>query len=165
MNGGWWAGKIWRLGRYFTGRVSARERAELPDWLTSAQVALFDQMQRADQRHGLDVVVALRAAGHDQADLLLAGLLHDCAKGRNVRLWHRVGWSLAERYGRGVERAVTWLPGSAAAFETLRLHAQRSAELALAAGASAETAELIRNQAEPTDAVLGRALLLADQAN
>ena len=38
-------------------------------------------------------------------------------------------------------------------------------ELAIDAGASALTAELIRNQAEPTDAELGPALLRADQAN
>ena len=46
-----------------------------------AQVALFGTMHRADQRHGLDVVAALRASGHDDPDLLLAGLFHDCAKG------------------------------------------------------------------------------------
>ena len=36
---------------------------------------------RADQRHGLDVVAALRADGHDAPDLLLAGLFHDASKG------------------------------------------------------------------------------------
>jgi hypothetical protein len=161
----WWAGKVRRFGRYWTGRVSRSERDPLGVWLTPAQLALFDAMQRADQRHGLDVVAALRAAGHDQPDLLLAGLLHDCAKGREVRVWHRVGWSLSERYGAGVERVLASLPGFRAAFATLRDHASRSAEMARGAGASALTAELIRNQAEPTDQVLGRALLLADQAN
>lgn len=162
---GWWAGKTRRFGRYFTGRVSARERTELADWLTPAQLDLFDRMHRADQRHGLDVVAALRAAGHGQPELLLAGLLHDCGKGRRVRIWHRVGWSLAERYGARVERSLTRLPGFRGAFETMRTHAERSAQLAREAGASAATAELIRNQAEPIDAVLGRALLLADQGN
>jgi hypothetical protein len=45
------------------------------------------------------------------------------------------------------------------------LHAATSAQLAAAAGCSPQTVDLIRNQAEPTDPVLGRALLLADQAN
>jgi hypothetical protein len=161
----WWTGKVRRFGRYWTGRVSRAERDSLAGWLTPPQLALFDAMQRADQRHGLDVVAALRAGGHDEPDLLLAGLLHDCAKGRAIRVWHRVGWSLSEHYGAGVERLLTKLPGFRAAFTTMRHHALRSAEMALAAGASVLTAELIRNQAEPTDQVLGRALLLADQAN
>ncbi|MEP7159223.1 MAG: hypothetical protein ABI797_07330 [Chloroflexota bacterium] len=161
----WWAGKIRRFERYWTGRVSRAELDALGAWLTPAQLALFDAMQRPDQRHGLDVVAALRAAGHDQPDLLLAGLLHDCAKGRAIRVWHRVAWSLGERYGAGVERIFASLPGFRAAFTTMRGHAVRSAEMALGAGASVATAGLIRNQAEPTDQVLGRALLVADQAN
>lgn len=161
----WWAGKVRRFGRYFTGRVDSRERADLAELLTPPQVALFDSMHPADQRHGLDVVAALRADGHAQSDLLLAGLLHDCAKGRALHVWHRVGWSLGERYGRRVESFLERLPTFRAAFATMRDHAERSAELAAAAGCSAATVELIRNQAEPTDPVLGRALLLADQAN
>ena len=47
----------------------------------------------------------------------------------------------------------------------MAVHAARSAELALEAGCSTETADLIRHQAEPVDDVLGKALLLADQAN
>ncbi len=161
----WWAGKARRFGRYFTGRVSASERTDLAAWLTPAQMTLFDSMQAADQRHGLDVVAALREAGHRQPALLLAGLLHDCGKGRDLHVWHRVGWSLGERYGAGVERAIEGLPTFPTAFATLRDHAARSAELSAAVGCDAATVELIRNQAEPTDPVLGRALLLADQAN
>lgn len=161
----WWAAKVRRFGRYWTGRVGQAERDELAVWLTPQQLALFDAMQRADQRHGLDVVAALRAAGHAEPDLLLAGLLHDCAKGRSIRVWHRVAWSLSERYGTGIERVLASLPGFRAAFATMRDHASRSAEMALAAGATPLTAELIRNQSEPTDQVLGRALLVADQAN
>lgn len=161
----WWAGKLRRFARYFTGRVSASERSDLAAWLTQPQLALFDAMHPADQRHGLDVVAALRADGHAQPELLLAGLLHDCAKGRALHVWHRVGWSLGERYGAGVERGLARLPGFGSAFATLRDHAARSAELAAAAGCSPATVDLIRNQAEPTDPVLGRALLLADEAN
>lgn len=162
---GWWAAKVRRFGRYFVTRVSAAERAELAGWLTDAQLALFDAMHRADQRHGLDVVRALRQAGQNDHELLLAGLLHDCGKGRALQVWHRVGWSLAERYGRRVERLLLRLPTFPAAFRTLSEHADRSAELALAAGAGPAVAELIRNQAEPHDDARGRALLLADQAN
>lgn len=162
---GWWSGKLRRFLRYLTGRVSAAERKALAGWLTTAQLELFDSMHRADQRHGLDVAAALRASGHDKPELLLAGLLHDCGKGRRLRVWHRVAWSLAEHYGPRVERLAILVPGFREAFATIDAHAELSAELALAAGVGPLTADLIRNQAEPTDAVLGRALLLADRAN
>ena len=161
---GWWSSKIRRFVRYFTGRVSPAERETLASWLTPAQLQLFDAMHRADQRHGLDVAAALRAGGHEP-ELLLAGLLHDCGKGRGLHAWHRIGWSLSEQYGGRVHALLVRLPGFPDAFATMAMHAERSAELALAAGASPLTADLIRNQAEPTDDVLGRALLLADRAN
>ena len=161
----WWPNKIRQFGRYVTGRVKPTERAPLREWLTDAQLALFDSMQRADQRHGLDVVDALRRAGHTNPDLLLAGLLHDAGKGREIRVWHRIAWSLADRYGRRTAAALASAPGFAEAFATLDAHAERSAELALEAGCSPVTADLIRHQAEPTDAELGTALLLADDAN
>jgi hypothetical protein len=161
----WWSAKVRRFWLYFFGRVSTRERSDLATWLMPEQLRLFDAMHRADQRHGLDVVRALRAAGQTDPELLLAGLLHDCGKGRSLRVWHRVGWSLAERYGPRVERPMLRLPGFPRAFGVIAGHAERSAELALAAGASEATAELIRHQAEPLDDERGRALLLADQAN
>jgi hypothetical protein len=122
-------------------------------------------MHRADQRHGLDVVETLQNQGHDDQELLLAALLHDCSKGPATRLPHRVAWSLGERYGEGVLDVLAHLPGFAAAFERLRHHADDSARLALQAGASERTAELIRHQAEPVDRVAGLALKAADEAS
>ncbi|HEX7612172.1 MAG TPA: hypothetical protein VF371_05300, partial [Candidatus Limnocylindrales bacterium] len=55
-----------------------------------------------DRRHGLDVVAYLRASGVEDAELLMAGLLHDSGKGPCVRLVHRVAWSLGQRYGERV---------------------------------------------------------------
>jgi hypothetical protein len=162
---GWWAGKSRQFLRHLSGRVGAAERAELAGWLTPAQMALFESMHRADQRHGLDVVRSLRAAGHDQPEVLLAGLLHDSGKGAAVGLWHRVGWSLGERYGSRMQAALARLPGFAQAFDRIAGHAERSAELALAAGCSARTAELIRQQHASADDALGEALRLADEAN
>lgn len=162
---GWWAGKVRQFGRHLAGRVSSAERTGLAAWLTPAELELFDSMHRADQRHGLDVVRTLREQGLDDPDLLLAGLLHDCAKGRRVGLWHRVAWSLADRYGSRVRAVARRLPGFDEALRTLDEHPERSAELALAAGCGPRTAELIRHQSDPTDEPLAAALRLADHAN
>jgi hypothetical protein len=162
---GWWVAKIRRFVRYFSGRVRPAERAALEGWLAGPQLRLFDSMHRADQRHGLDVVEALRRAGHAEPDLLVAGLLHDCGKGRSIRVWHRVGWSLADHYDGAAARLVGALPGFAPALAIIDAHAGRSADLALAAGCTVRTVDLIRHQAEPTEEELGRALLLADRAN
>jgi hypothetical protein len=160
----WWAGRTRQFGRYVTGRVTDGERQALDTWLTPAQLALFDEMHRADKRHGLDVVATLRRAGHSEPDLLIAGLLHDCGKGRSLHVWHRVAWSLFEPRRR-IKRFVLMIPTFRPAFATIAAHADRSAEMALAAGCSARTADLIRHQDHPTDADFGVALKLADEAS
>jgi hypothetical protein len=161
----WWAGKVRQASRHVLGRVTPPERAALASWLTPGQLRLFDAMHPADRRHGLDVVASLRASGRDEPELLLAGLFHDAGKGPQVRLVHRVAWSLGERYGPVVLRLAARLPGFVEPLERIRLHADRSAELALAAGCPERSADLIRHQAAPTDPILGRALLEADEAS
>jgi len=165
MKGGWWATKVRQAVRHLAGRVSADEVRALETWLDTPTLALFASMHPADQRHGLDVVARLRAGGHDEPDLLIAGLLHDCAKGPGVRLPHRVAWALGERYGDGVRRATSSLPGFATAFDILRDHAEASARLAEDAGCTLRTADLIRYQETPRDPVAGNALRLADEAS
>ena len=162
---GWWTTKTRQTMRHLFGRVSDAERAELTTWLSEPQLALFDSMHRADQRHGLDVVATLRAGTHDDPELLQAALLHDCSKGPDVRLPHRVAWSLGERYGAPVLDSLARIPGFRAPFERLRHHADDSARLALEAGCSERTAELIRHQADPLDPEAGLALRLADEAS
>jgi len=162
---GWWAGRIRQFVRYTTGRVPSAERDALAGWLTPAQLKLFDEMHRADRRHGLDVVATLRKAGHSDPDLLVAGLLHDCGKGRALHVWHRVGWSLSEHYGDGVRRALLRVPTFTRAFATIAAHADKSAEMAAEAGCSPATVDLIRHQSEPVDQDLGVALQLADEAS
>jgi hypothetical protein len=161
----WWAGKVRQFWRHLTARVSADERAELTARLTPPQLELLDSMHPADRRHGLDVAAALRQGGHDDPDLILAGLFHDAAKGPGVKARHRIAWALGERYGRRLSRSLARLPGFGTAFDRIRRHPERSADLALAAGCSARTADLIRNQATPVDPVHGEALRLADEAS
>jgi hypothetical protein len=161
----WWAGKIRQTWRYMRSGLSPAERADLAAWLSEPQRRLFESMHPADRRHGMDVVTSLRRAGHHDLELLLAGLLHDAAKGPETRLWHRVAWSLGERFGSRAFALAELLPGFRAALARIRHHPERSAELALAAGCSPVTAELIRHQAEPPAAGPGLALKLADDAN
>jgi hypothetical protein len=162
---GWWATKVRQTARHLAGRVSESERRDLRARLTAPQLALFDSMHRADQRHGLDVEAALTADGHQDRELLLAALLHDCSKGPLVRLPHRVAWSLGERYGDGVIDVLSRVPSFRTAFTRLRDHADDSARLALEAGCSERTVELIRHQADPVDPDAGVALQLADEAS
>lgn len=161
----WWGGKVRQVSSYLGARVSMEERAAVAATLTPAQLALFDTMHIADQRHGLDVRARLRADGgpHDP-ELLLAGLLHDAAKGPSVGLLHRVTWSLGEHYGPWVWSLGRLVPGFGHAYARLEDHAEESAREALLAGCTPRTADLIRAQAAPADDA-GRRLHIADEAS
>jgi hypothetical protein len=163
--GSFWASRVRQFRAHLGARVRADERAALAGWLTPTQLALFDTMHLADRRHGLDVVATLRAGGTTDPELLLAGLLHDCAKGRTVGVLPRVAWSLGEAWGPWVVSVGRRLPGFGAALDRLRDHAELSARMALEAGCSIRTAELIRHQADPVEPAAGELLRLADEAN
>lgn len=160
----WWVSKTRRFAGHLRARVTADELAALEAWTTPAQHALFASMPVADQRHGLDVVARLRAERVDDPDVLLAGLLHDAGKGHSVRVWHRIAWSLGERYGPRVWGAARRIPGFAGPLDRLRDHAEISAQLAARAACPERTIELIRHQAEPSDPEYGRLLRLADES-
>jgi len=163
-SGSWWASRVRQFRAHLGARVTAEERAELATWLTPSELALFDAMHVADQRHGLDVVATLRRRGAKDRDLLVAGLLHDCGKGR-TGVVPRVLWSLAEAYGGWVLAVPRRLPPLRSALERLRDHAETSARLVHAAGGTERTVELIRWQDAPRDPVDGVLLKQADEAN
>jgi hypothetical protein len=144
--------------------VTPEERSVLEAWTTPAQLALFDSMHVADRRHGLDVVASLRAEGVVDRDLLVAGLVHDAAKG-DTGVWPRVAYALGSRYGTWIVRVASVLPGFRPALDRLGRHAEASAVLAAAAGCSDRTVELIRHQDDPVDPDFGELLRLADEAN
>jgi len=144
--------------------VTSTERGALVGWLRPSELALFDAMHVADRRHGLDVVARLRTEGATDPDLLIAGLLHDCAKG-DTGVLPRIAFSLGQRYGGWIWRAAGIVPGWSAALGRLRVHAEASAALAAAAGCSATTVELIRHQDTPIDPIAGEQLRLADEAS
>jgi hypothetical protein len=161
----WWASKARQFGRHLVARVTPAERAGLATWLTPAQLALFDGMPVADRQHGLDVLERLRTLGSDDRDLLLAGLFHDAGKGRSIRLWHRIAWSLGERLGPWVQQLAARLPGGGDAMARLHDHPDRSAALALEAGCGMRAAGLIRGNAPPADAAAAALLHAADEAS
>jgi hypothetical protein len=160
----WWADKSRQVGRHLRARVARPEREALVAWLSPAQSAAFDAMHVADRRHGLDVVARLRLEGVADEEVLLAGLLHDCAKG-DAGVLPRIAFSLGERYGPGFWRIAGLVPGWAPAIERLRVHAEASARVAAAAGCSPRTVELIRHQDAPVDPLMGELLRLADEAS
>jgi hypothetical protein len=143
--------------------VRPAERDALAAWLRPPELRLFDAMHVADRRHGLDVVAGLRRAGVTNRDILVAGLLHDCAKG-DTGVGPRVAWSLGEAFGPWVHAASARVPGWGIALDRLRRHAEASAELLEEAGLAPRAVDLVRHQAEPRDPEYGRAFRLADEA-
>jgi hypothetical protein len=147
-----------------TARVGADERAAAAAWLSASQLRLFDTMHVADQRHGLDVVAALRAQDVTELDVLVAGLLHDAGKGR-IGVGPRVVHALGQAYGGWIVRVAGIVPGWGADLRTLADHAAISARLAAGAGCSPRTVALIRDQEAPTDPEFGELLHVADEAS
>jgi hypothetical protein len=113
------------------------------------------------------VLERLLADGQTDADLLTAALLHDAGKVRaRLSVWERVVIVLGKKLFAGHVKG--WGEGEARGlrrpFVVAAQHAAWGAELALAAGASPRTVELIRRHQEQsgqTDALL-RALQAAD---
>jgi hypothetical protein len=160
----WWIAKVRQFNAHLRARVGDDERRGLERWTTPAQLALFDSMHVADRRHGLDVVATLRADGVDDPEVLVAGLLHDAAKG-DTGVLARVVHSLGQAWGGWIPRVTRLLPGMGTKLDRLRTHADASARLAAAAGCSQRTVELIRWQEAPRDPEFGERLRLADEAN
>ncbi len=160
----WWASKVRQAWRYVRAQVEPEERRELAAWLTASELALFEAMTVADQRHGLDVLGRLRGAGVTDREILVAGLLHDAGKG-SVGLLPRVVHSLGEGLGPWIVRWARRWPGLGPDLDRLRDHPERSAALAAAAGCSPRVVELIRHQEAPLDDPAGSLLRWADEAS
>ncbi|HEY7527209.1 MAG TPA: hypothetical protein VIA82_10315 [Candidatus Limnocylindria bacterium] len=152
---------------HLRARVSADETSRARRILPDAAWPLFDHMPVADRRHALDVVCRLTDAGHDDRDLLVAALLHDCAKGQRLRLWHRVAGVLLEALmPRALARLATAEPSSwRYPFHLYLHHADLSADAAAAAGCSPRAVAFIRSAPAEADASLAAALRAADEAS
>lgn len=150
---------------HVTARVSPNEAALARTLLPAAAVPLFDEMPVADRRHALDVAHRLLAAGIDDSDVLAAALLHDAAKGHRLRLWHRVGGVLMERFVPMVLRRLA-SPDPAARGYVWHLylhHEILSADAARDAGVTARAVAFIRGDVPDADRALWRAFHAADE--
>jgi hypothetical protein len=161
---------VHRVGQFVahvTARVRPEEAALARRILPIAAWSLFESMPVADRRHAIDVADRLLAAGHDDADLLAAALLHDAAKGHRMRLWHRVGGVLLEAFApRLLRRLARNEPHSwRYAFHLYLHHTPMSAEAAVAAGCTPRAGAFIRGEASAADAQLAAALRSADEAS
>ncbi len=163
--------KVQRVRQLFgavTARISPGEEAIPDNYLTAALRKLFFAMPVNDQRHALNVFYQLRAAGHENTDLLQAALLHDVGKSRaKAGLFTRVAMVLLPRIDRrlidrlGKEHSEGWR----GTFFVYPRHAQIGAELVHRTGASSELVRLIREHGSPPADSLARALHEADEEN
>lgn len=156
-----------QLVGHLTARVGPDEAALAHRILPTGGAVLFDAMAVADRRHGIDVVHRLLATGTDDPDLLAAALLHDAAKGRRLRLWHRVtGVLLAALAPALLDRLGNPDPGSRGYAWYLFVHHQPlSADLAASAGLPPRAVAFIRGEPSPADAELAARLKAADDAS
>jgi hypothetical protein len=159
--------RVAQLVSHLTARVAPGEEALARRILPATAWALFDAMPVADRRHGLDVANRLMGAGVDDPELLAAALLHDGAKGRRVRLWHRVGGVLLEAVSpRLLARLADPDQASRGYPWYLYLHhGELSARLARQAGLSERTAAFISGEVAAGDTGLAAALRRADDAS
>jgi hypothetical protein len=113
------------------------------------------------------VVARLTTAEVDDADVLTAALLHDAAKGRRMRLWHRVAGVLLEALAPSLLRRLassdrrSWRYP----FHLYLHHADLSADAADAAGCSPRAVAFIRGTPNADDASLAAAFAAADEAS
>lgn len=126
-------------------RVDAALQSEALGLLREPERQLFEKMTLRDRQHSLDVYRRLRRQGHDDPDLLAAGLLHDIGKG-HVALWHRVAYVLLEAWGPGLLERLAVRGDGRGWRQTLyrcRHHQELGAKLAREAGSSEQAVALI----------------------
>lgn len=101
----------------------------------------------ADERHAQRTAEALRRLGADE-ELIAAGLLHDIAKPRETRIWHRIAAVLLGAFVPGARERLARGDGVLARYLD---HARRGAAEARQRGASDRVVRLIaRHHERPT---------------
>lgn len=157
---------VYRAGQFrraLNPRLTSSERSSARHTLGPRLYPLFESMQRADQRHCMDVYETLLGQGWTDDAVLQAALLHDCGKGSiaggPVAVWHRVAYVLLP--SRTARRAAARL---SAGMRTLHHHDEAAVRLAREFGAGPEVVELLEQiggRRPPDDR--GAALKAADE--
>jgi hypothetical protein len=108
-----WRRAVYRVGQFWRGlraQVRPEELARAAALLPPPALALFRRMPPDAQRHSLNVLYTLEAAGYAQPALAAAALLHDVGKGAaqvgrlKLGLWLRGPLVLAEAWTPGLLR-------------------------------------------------------------
>jgi hypothetical protein len=148
---------IYYRARQFGLALGARtlteaDLAQAKTILSPQQMTLFSHLHPSEQAHSLRVVTTLQNEGAIHPDLMAAALLHDIGKIRYpLRLWQRVFIVLAkalcpvriQAWGQNQPR------GWRTPFVVAAQHPSWGADLALKAGASLLTGNLIRKHQDP----------------
>lgn len=157
----------YRVGQFFRAlavRLPEEDVEQALRVLTPQARGLFRRQARPDQRHALAVYTTLRRAGHTDADLLAAALLHDVGKAdARLAAWQRAIVVLLERFAprllahlsRGEPR------GWRCPYVMQSIHPEVGAQWAQEAGCSPVTVALVRRHQEQP--VSGSALSEEDQ--
>lgn len=159
---------VYRSRQFFASlrpRVDASLRDDAFALLSEAERRLFESMTMRDQQHCLDVYRRLRNE-HNDRDLLVAALLHDCGKGQ-IALWHRAAYVLLDGSVPSLLRRAAVAGNGRGWRQALYRcvhHAELGAELAQQAGSSPSVVALIRGNHtnEPNEQLA--ALQAADDA-
>lgn len=144
----------YRVGQFWNALTAVPEQpalTEISGILSPQLMALFTQMQPAEQAHSLSVYCKIRSAGLENKDLWVAALLHDVGKVKfPLNLWERVEIVLFNKIAP--EKAHNWGLAQPAGwrkpFVVAVQHPDWGADLAKQAGASPLTVSLIRRHQE-----------------
>ncbi len=80
--------RLWQFWQAVTSEpLPAVAREEMAQILNPAELALFERQGGAERQHSYLVMRSLKAAGHDNPDLLAAALLHDAGKTKVRSFW------------------------------------------------------------------------------
>jgi hypothetical protein len=141
--------RVWQFWQFLTARpLDEKAEAEIGRVLTPEQQQLFGRFSDSEQQHSYRVFSTLRAAGHDDPDLLAAALLHDIGKTIKPRYWwDKVLVVLGQAFLAG--KTAEWAKGEAKGFRrpfvVKARHADWGADAAEAAQSSPITIALIRH--------------------